>query len=371
MSDSWRVVYVEDQKQFRDQVKDFLEGTRFSHGPLSVFPVGSFAEAHSLLADRKVDLLILDVFDAPMSNHDSAGLDVLSEWRKGGFAPVVLYTALPHDVEHAKGPFITVVGKDAGLKALLAAITSFFDARIPQTHRAIADHVETAVGSYMWDFVSTNWHQIKDLTTQPEFLRLLLARLGSELGNNLRPMLERVYGGEHTDPAPETVHPAAYYVKPPVGHDALLGDLRVVEGEIVLVLWPSCDMVIRGQASKVEDVLCAGTVRLADTPELAAWKSADNKKTREALERVFRNQRQGAGLQSERYHFLPKVWDIPALLVDFASLRQVKMTTLRSAECIATVASPFAESISSRFIRYVARIGTPDLDTQLLLASLR
>jgi CheY-like chemotaxis protein len=371
MSDSWRVVYVEDQPGFRVQVKEYLEGSRFSHGPLSVFPVGSFTEAHALLADRKVDLLILDVFATPMSDHDPAGLGVLSEWRKGGFAPVVLYTALPHEVEHAKGPFVTVVGKDAGLDALLAAITNFFEARIPQTHRAIADHVGTAVGTYMWDFVSTNWHQIKDLTTQPEFLRLLLARLGSELGNNLRPILERVYGGEHADPAPETVHPAAYYVKPPIGHDVLLGDLRIVEGEIVLVLWPSCDMVLRGQVSKVDDVLCAGTVKVVDTPEFSAWKSADNKKTSEALERMFRNQRQGAGLQSERYHFLPKVWDIPALLIDFANLRQAKMATLRSAVCIATVASPFAESISTRFVRYIARVGTPDLDTQLLLTSFR
>src|SRR5262245_23441991 len=82
MSENWRVVYVEDEERFRKQVKEYLEGTRFPHGALSVHAVGTFHDAQALLAERKVDLLILDVFDAPMSRHDAAGLDVLSAWRK-------------------------------------------------------------------------------------------------------------------------------------------------------------------------------------------------------------------------------------------------------------------------------------------------
>jgi CheY-like chemotaxis protein len=375
MTDSWRVVYVEDEAKYREQVKEYLEGASFPYGPLSVLPVASFAEARGLLADRKVDLLILDVFDAPIESHDDAGLKLLELWKETGFAPVVLYTALPKDALDAAAPFVHIVGKDAGVAELLAAIGRLFDGRVPQTHRAIAEHIEGSLRKYMWNFVSANWEHFEHLTTQPEFLRLLLARLASELGNNLQPVLERAYGASHKDPAPHAVHPAAYYIKPPVGTDALMGDLRIVENQLMFVLWPSCDMVMRDKVCKVDSVLCARTIKLQDTDEFRAWNTAltekseeKKKKAKKSLDRLFRNQR--LDVQSERYHFLPKVWDISAVLVDFADLHHVPVKDLLAAKCLATVASPFAESVSARFLRYIARIGTPDLDMDIVIESL-
>lgn len=377
MSETWRIVYVEDEDEYRKQVKEFLEGAEFDHGALEVTAVEKFADAQALLASRKVDLVVLDVFDAPIADHKAAGLDVLAQWKATGFAPVVLYTALPENVTGEVGPFVELVGKDKGLEALMEAIGRLFKSRVPQTHRAIADHIEGAVRSYMWEFVAANWEQFKELTSHPEFLRLLLARLAAELGRNLQPVLERLYEGEHRDPSPEKVHPAAYYVKPPIGSDALLGDLRMVDGAIVFVLWPSCDMVMRDGKCKVDSILCARTTKLADTTEYAALKTARDeksapktKKAMENLERLCHNQRDGKGVQSERYHFLPQVWDIPAVVIDFADLAHLSMAKVRESTCIATVASPYAEAISARFLRYIARIGTPDLDLEIVFKSL-
>lgn len=377
MSELWRVVYVEDEPEYRRQVKEFLEGAEFEYGALEVTAVDNFSDAKALLASRKVDLVVLDVFDAPITDHNAAGLNVLAQWKATGFAPVVLYTALPETVAEEVGPFVELVAKDSGPEALLEAIGRLFKSRVPQTHRAIADHIEGAVRSYMWEFVAANWDQFKDLTSHPEFLRLLLARLSAELGRNLRPVIERLYGGEHKDPSPELVHPAAYYVKPPVGTDALLGDLRVVDGAIVFVLWPSCDMVMRDGKCKVDSILCARTTKLVDTAEYASLKAAreeksapKTKKAMESLERLCRNQRDGKGVQSERYHFLPQVWDIPAVVIDFAELTHLSMTKVRESVCIATVASPYAEAVNARFLRYIARIGTPDLDLEIVMKSL-
>lgn len=377
MSELWRVVYIEDEPEYRRQVKEFLEGAEFEYGALEVTAVEKFSEATALLSSRKVDLVVLDVFDSPITDHMATGLDVLTQWKATGFASVVLYTALPEAVAEEVGPFVELVGKESGPEALLAAIGRLFRSRVPQTHRAIADHIEGAVRSYMWEFVAANWDQFKDLTSHPEFLRLLLARLAAELGRNLQPVLERLYEGEQKDPGPELVHPAAYYVKPPVGTDALLGDLRMVDGAIVFVLWPSCDMVMRDGKCKVDSILCAKTTKLVDTAEYAALKTARDAnagskttKAMENLKRLCRNQRDGKGVQSERYHFLPQVWDIPSVVIDFAELAHLSMTKVRASVCIATVASPYAEAINARFLRYIARIGTPDLDLEIVMRSL-
>lgn len=156
----------------------------------------------------------------------------------------------------------------------------------------------------------------------------------------------------------------------------MLGDLRLVNNELLFVLWPSCDLVTRADGTrKVDDVLCARTILLSDTEEHRIWKKAveqssatGKKKAQKQLERLFRNQRTVEGVQAERFHFLPGVWDIPATLIDFASLRPIQLASLRSAPCMGTVASPFAEAVNARFLRYVARIGTPDLDLALLMS---
>jgi hypothetical protein len=103
--------------------------------------------------------------------------------------------------------------------------------------------------------------------------------------------------------------------------------------------------------------------------------SPTTKKKKDGVRRILTNRREALkdkGIGSEdRYHYLPGVWDIPHLVVDFQALEHVQLTTLKAMTCLAALASPFAESLAARFGRYISRFGTPDLNIDAVLTSLQ
>jgi len=372
----WQVVHVEDARDTLRQVQEYLEGEAFEFGALRLTGTGDFDQALDLLRERRVDLLLLDVYRGDPAVRDSAGTELLRRWRDTGFAPVILYTALPESVRDHEGPFVQVVSKEAGgLPRLADALRAMFATRIPQIHRAVVNHLDAALRSYMWGFVEGHWEEIRGLAEQPDFIRLLLGRLGLQFRHGVAPLIRTVYpDADAADPATDAVHPVEYYVRPPIGPDPQLGDLRRVPiadepDVLVVVVWPSCDLVHRDGRCKVDRALCARVTPIAEFDEYATWIAEESQGRRQALTALIGNNRRTG--QAERYHFLPGAWDMPAGVVDFGELEHVQVDVLRRAECVATVASPFAESMAARLVRYLGRVGTPDLDVEIVLASLR
>ncbi len=375
----WSIAFVEDDDDMRRQVKEYLEGETFTFGKVEVAETGSFDGALALLRERKIDLVILDVFRGGTGRGDKAGIKVLEDWRATGFAPVVLHTALPEGLNEHCSAFVRLVAKEAGsLPKLVNEIEELFALKIPQVHRAIFDHLEASLRDYMWGFVVTNWKDIGSLVASPDFVRLLVHRLALQFARvGVGDMVEQLYPGTPgADPDPEKVHPAEYYIKPPLDTDPTLGDLRFIKRndleELFVVVWPSCDLVHRDGKCKVDRALCARTLPISEFEEHKKWaeQATPSKSETASLVALMSNSRKGSH-QAERYHFLPAVWDIPAVVIDFQQLEHVEVAELRGARCLATVASPFAESIGARFIRYLGRLGTPDLDTDLALAAIR
>lgn len=373
---AWQVLYVEDDPTMLRQVKEYLDGEAFGFGPVKCTGISSFDEALPLLRERKVDLIILDIYRGDTTRSDRAGLDVLQMWRQTGFAPVIVHTALAEEIAGHGGVFVRVVPKEANsLEKLAAEMRDLFATNIPQIHRAIIEHVDASLRGYMWGFVGDRWSEMKRLATGGDFVRLLLRRLGVELTRGLAPLISQLYPGTGVvDPKPDKVHPVEYYIKPPVSDDPQLGDLRrLVRGNVETlhaIVWPSCDLVTRCGAQKVDKALAARVRPLTEFSEYKKWASQESpsKSATSALHDLMKNNRQGE--QSERYYFLPSAWDMPASVVDLADLEHVALAELNSAPCDATIASPFAESMAAQFVRYLARLGTPDLDLKIALASL-
>jgi CheY-like chemotaxis protein len=376
----WTIAFVEDDDDMRRQVKEFLEGETFSFGKVTVIDTGSFETALTLLRERKIDIVILDVFQGDTGKGDSAGITLLEEWRGTGFAPVILHTALPEGLEEHCNAFVRLVPKEGdNFARLVKEIEALFALTIPQIHRAIFDHLEKSLRDYMWNFVVENWGDLRDLAPRPDFARLLVHRLGLQLARvGVGAVIEEVHPGvSGRDPQEQKIHPAEYYVKPPVEGDPMLGDLRFIRrGEhedLCVIVWPSCDLVYHDGKCKVDRALCARALPLVDVEEYKNWMEKSMPTTggsATALIELMSNNRKGKH-QAERYYFLPPVWDIPAVVIDFQQLEHVTVDELRAARCLATVASPFAESIGARFVRYLGRLGTPDLDMTLALDAIR
>jgi len=375
----WSIACVEDDDDVRRQVKEYLEGETFTFGRVEVADTGSFDGALALLRERKIDIVILDVFRGGIGLGDKAGIRVLDDWRATGFAPVILYTALPEGLSGHCNAFVRLVAKEGGnLPKLVKEVEELFALKIPQVHRAIFDHLEASLREYMWGFVIANWNDFGGLVPRPDFVRLLIHRLGLQFSRvGVGAVIEQLYPGvQGGDPDAHKVHPAEFFIKPPLDADPTLGDLRFFRRgdreELFVVVWPSCDLVHRNGKCKVDRALCARALPIAEFEEHKKWVGQENpsESATKALLALLANNRQGSH-QPERYHFLPAVWDIPAVVIDFQELEHVDVVSLRAARCLATVASPFAESIGARFIRYLGRLGTPDLDADLALTAIR
>lgn len=372
----WRFLLVEDNVAIKDQVLEFLRTETFGGRSVDAVAVTDMTEALRTIQERKADLVILDVYKGePSAGGSRDGIQVLDRIQETGFVPVVLYTALTEGIESRRTCFVRLVAKDTGgLPKLKEEITDLFALRIPQLHRAVSDHFDRSLCTYMWQFVQPRWTDFQHLVQKPEFVRLVVQRLAMEFSRRgVQQAISDVFGAPGSVP-PDTdkLHPAEWYVKPPLTGDPMLGDVRVrtngTAKEHLVVLWPSCDMVSTGGRSpKTELVICAKTDLLSATPEYQDWKANRSEKKKDAVQKILKNTRSVPGGSPDRYHYLPGVWDIPDLVVDFQGLECLPLATVKAIPCIATLDSPYAESLAARFGRYLGRVGTPDLDTDQVL----
>lgn len=381
-ANEWNVLLVEDDPETCRQIEEFFSDELFDSRKLAFHVINDWEPAFRLIRERKADLVILDIYRGPASiGGERVGEQVLSRIIENGFVSVVLHTNLPEGLQGHTSQFVRLVPKTDGLPKLREEIQSLFNTRIPRMHRAVINRLDSILRDYMWKFVQPNWEQFQPIANKPEFLRLVVQRLAITLAREgIDEMTAEVFGTGAVPPVadPENVHPAEWYIKPPIGPDPQIGDIRVRESgsdkEYLVVLWPSCDMVsTKGRTPKAERLLCAKSTLLRVTTPLTGWISNATLKDKENIRRMTQStllppEKEGS---PERYHYLPGVWDIPHLIVDFQALEHLDLPTVRGFQCLATLASPFAEALGSRFTRYIGRIGTPDLDIETLIADLR
>jgi CheY-like chemotaxis protein len=370
---AWQVLVVEDNDQARADIVEHFTNYELAGRRLNIEEVSEFDVAIERVRQKSVDLIILDVFFGITLNSASPdGLKVLAALRESGFVCTVLYTAHPERVESEASAFVRLVGKDVNsLDLLTKVIVELFELRIPHIYRALVSHVDDTLRRYMWEFVDKNWSDLRDIAGTPEFLRLVLLRLGATLSaEGVDKIAVSVFGNASgAVSASGKVHPAEFYILPPLTpENPQVGDIRVESSEgqqsFIIVLWPSCDMVNSPtQAAKVKEILCAVPVRFDSEEIVKKWRANPSETKKKEMLRLMSN-------SHDKFHFLPGFCGVPDLIVDFRQLRVFDLALVRDMKCIATLASPYAESLASRFVRYLGRLGTPDLDHELVIKGL-
>lgn len=376
----WNIALVDDDDEFRSQ---FIELARNTHPHLNIVPVNDFAKAKTLLDERRLDMAVLDICLGRPEQDNQPGLSVLQSWKSIGFCPVIIHSAIAESVKEHENAFVRVVPRE-GAEKLLEEISRLIETKIPVIHRAIQEHISSSMREYMWGFAEKHWQHFEPVSKKPDFLRLILARLAehfsrqgiSALTNKFYPDLPSEFSDSATE---DRIHPAHFYIMPPVGSLPMMGDIRQLNdgssSQLVVVLTPTCDFFQK----KSEIVLCTKAIDLDKLPnpkkpnehgEYGRWAGApdDNQKLAE-LSSLLRNNRQGT--QSERFYYLPGVFSLPHTVLDFQRLMTFPLDELSAAPCLARIASPFAEAISAQFVRYVGRIGTPVLDVDAIVKGLR
>lgn len=366
---TWRILYIDDDPDSCRQVKELLEGERIQDDHFQVDTITDFDRALEELEARRYDLVILDV---RVGRHDielpeEAGIQALHAIQQRRFVPVVFYTGLPNLVRELVSHLVRVIEKTQGA-LLIEEVKSLFLTSLPLVNRALVKHLETVQRDYMWQFVASHWPELNETADRSALAYLLARRLALSLSEQGIKQLVSDLGGKPEDAARE-FHPMQYYIIPPVDPSPLAGDVYHgsvdgAEGHWIL-LSPSCDLVVGRE--KVEWMLFARCVPLCDQKEYQEWIDDEGKAGN--LQALLKNNRNKS--QPERFFYLPGALTLHDQVVDFQQMVTINLDSFRNLDRLASLDSPFAEALISRFVRYYGRIGTPNLDINLIINRLK
>lgn len=369
-----RVLVVEDNDEMLRRMVRSLEG-RLGVS-VEICPEPDFDCAIARLGSERYDVVVLDVRrgepDLPLGDGGpEAGRRCYDAVRAVRFVPVVFHTGLPGAVRDLESAVVSIVEKGGSATALPDAVEGVLRGGLPGLARAVMTHVERVHRDYMWDFGARAW-QAYGKDRPHELVHLLARRLAlsfeaAEIDDLLAGM-----GGAAPDAGSGGLNPVRLYIMPPIGAGThRTGDIYMGAGEMAgywTLLTPTCDLVeAEGRPRKVSDPVLARCSLLSETEELRAVRQEASKGKVKALTHLLENNRDK---QSERYFFLPGAFDLPDLVVDLAALRTVAVGDLNDEHGLKRIASldtPFAASMLTRFLRYFGRFGTADLDVGYVL----
>lgn len=364
----WRILIVDDQ--IADEIKEIIQGNKAVELPDSIICVSceKFSDALEHLKKERFDLVILDLKDDGVPEAETlAGENVFEELKQCRFIPVIFHTGFPYKVRGLASPYVKVVTKSEW-GSLRSTIKEVFDTKLPKLIR----HIEEEQRRFMWESAQKIWTDDLDKSNPADLVYLLARRLANSLSSDVvRSFLEVDAAGEA--PKSDKVHAVELYVYPPLSKHFLFGDLfkkNIDDGiEYFIALTPSCDHAQKN----AEFVLLAKCQYLSNTnPGKSAKAStiageAISNSAADSLTKYIRDNSSPA----DRYKYLPGTSFLPDLLVDLQDIRTIKTLALNPGEDgyerIASLDSPFAESLQAKMARYLGRIGTPDIDADLAL----
>lgn len=341
---SWRILTVDDDVVLLRQLKEFIEGEKFAGIPAVVETEAQFEAVLPRLSHERFDVLILDIRGTTSDSSPGAGNRVFQQLMAATFVPVVFYTAVRTWGIEEEAPYVELVDKAGGFELLRQALERVFATQLP----ALAAHLDEELRTLLWGELRRFRPRSGGITEPGEpaytVARLIARRLA---GPGLRARLGL---------PPVQRRPADMYLPAIEEPSPLAGDIfGNPTKEFWVVLTPSCDLVRTGSRQpRVTTVLLAR----ATPPQPANRGEVESLLARKDLDR----------------HFLP-AWDghLPDLVVNFRDLRTVAYDSLTEPEWMrmATMDSPYAEELTSRFMRHFGRVGVPEIDWSSIEQRLR
>lgn len=373
----FHILIVDDEPQRADDVEELISGNKILSAPNSITckKSNSFEEAKQILDKETFDLVILDLKDDATqkdldpATNELAGETLAQRIKEISFVPIVFYSGYSEKLQQYERPYVRMVIKGDPQK-LRSAVKDIFDTKIPH----LIKHLEEELRDYMWDSIETLWPSELKESDSYEIVYLIARRLSSLLQNDaLRDFLND-QGAELPDQ--KTIHPIELYVWPPLSKKSFFyGDIlkKTVDGNdnYFIVLSPSCDLqqlkkadyVLLGECKLLDEHADAGKVR-----DLVIAKKEVSGTAAEPFKKLLKDN----GNPKDRLKFLPGTSFLPDLLLDLQCLSTSPFPELIKEdslfEKIASLDTPFAESLQNQFTRYFGRVGTPDLSIDIAYA---
>jgi hypothetical protein len=359
-----RVLFIDDE-DIRDDLKMNFDDLVISGFVLKADVAETFEIGIEKVKSTNYNLVVLDLCKGAASDlAETEGLHILEEIQKYTFVPVVFHSAVAFKIEHLRSVVVGVSDKKDGIKFLKSEIERIISSNLVMLKEKIHYHVEEEFKKYFWDTIHSKRDMFRPETNDVSLGYLMLRRLANSLSKeNIKRLIS---DSRLTDQA----LPMEFYVYPVAGEKEYgAGDILEREGEVFIVLTPDCDFVERFKGSeslgrKVGKVLLAKTKRMEEFSQYSNFKANPNKDHTKRLSELIKNN------LSDRYFFLPNTPFIRNLIIDFQDKTMVDYEELKTFVILAKLDAPFAQSMTSSFIRYYNRIGFPDIDDDYIISKL-
>lgn len=372
----FRVLIVDDEPQVANDVEELIMGNKVLSAPYSIscHKCNSFEEAKEILTKEAFNLVILDLKDdktqkdADPAVTELAGETLASRLKEIRFTPIVFYSGFAAKISEHQRPYVRMVTKgDAA--TLRAEVQAIFDTKIPH----LLKHLEGQLKDYMWDSVEKLWLSGMSQTGPYEFVYLIARRISNLLQSDV--LREFLTSHGSTPPAEQNIHPVELYIWPPVSKKSFFfGDIlkRSVSGTdtYFVILSPSCDL----QQSKADFILLGQCTPLEAHPDCQKVMGAitTNTEISATAAKDFTALLKDNARPTDRFKYLPGTMFLPDLVLDLQFLSSIPLPEIMKEgspyEKVASLDTPFAESLQSKFTRYFGRIGTPDLSSDIAYA---
>ena len=362
---------IEDRQSIGEQLRQLFTDLDIA---ATVIECGDFdtAKAFSRDPSRHFDLIVSDTYKGPTGNRDAEVLELIAEYKKDKFTPLIVISSGVKPPELSEGPFLMWAGK-VRVGEIEEAVKTMMATGIPQLSRKLHTQLNYGAGNFLWTFLEGNWLHFKDPAASVIVERLIRRRAAILLADLVQ--------GEQGSIPLDAIAGLEYYVYPPLHSSRLqLGSiLRHREsGLIRVVLTPHCHLAVQPNQTKprAEKVL---TVRVVSAKDVIGVEKLEkvrglpepSKRARKLLSWATPPSKD-IGQPEGRYWFLPEFLQIPHSYCDFMDIETVPFEKLSSDyEHLATLSPPFAESLQSHFVGYYGSVGIMSLNPDSIATLLK
>lgn len=397
MNKDLRILYIEDNAEERDGLKEVLSGQKVDGHTMIIDCEPSFDKA--IEKSQNYHIVILDLYRGDATNGGKeVGSEIFNKVRASFFVPIVFYSGNIAGIKDLKSQVVGVASKGGEIDELKSEIERLTKHNLPFLKESIHDSIEDEFKKFFWDVVQKENDRFVPDADDYSLGYMLLRNFADSLSKE---NIKKIIGDDTINH--EKVHPMEFYIYPiEKTKEFENGEIirRKNNNDIFVILTPSCDFVSGGgRKRKVEHVLLVKSVSLVQTDEYRKFSNikkkqqevsecackidelekkgedgiAELKEKRDKLELNISNLKASFSQflnsgKSDRFFFLPGTPFMSNRVIDFQDKITVDYSSLKTDfERIAKLDSPFAQSMTSSFIRYYNRIGFPDIDTDYVI----
>lgn len=362
-----KILFVDDDQKLRTDLVKIFDGLAIGEHVLIASEIEDFAKSVQLIVENDYDIVILDLYKGePKEGNEKSGLAVLKEIQSKIFAPVIFYSGLTKDLAGLESEVVGVVNKGhGGVDKLKEEIERVVNSNIAIIKSKLYQHVKESLRKYFWDSVHTEKKIFEPVKNDVSLGYLLLRRIANSLSKeNIKKLL-----GDAKIKS-NKAHPMEYYIYPSGENEFEAGEILKHGSQYFAVLTPTCDFIEDNETKPKRDrrvgmVLLAVAQPLTETEYYKDYKNNANDKNKDRLARLIETRK------GDQYFFLPGTPFMENLVLDFQVKTMVSYDELKNFSRIAKLDSPFAQSMISSFIRFYNRIGSPDIDSEYVISSLK